>query len=106
MTRGVAPDKIWAGPSEDDKGVFWDVGHWDADYDENCIEYIRKDISDVRIEELEEALKTARDYVSDFSTGLIWILRSDEKVLKRFDSDLPKEDLERINMVLGVLPND
>jgi hypothetical protein len=41
-----APEKIWAGPSEDDKGVFWDIGHWDADYDAKCIEYTRSDIAD------------------------------------------------------------
>jgi hypothetical protein len=53
-----APETIWAGPSEDDKGVFWDVGHWDADYDAKCTEYTRTDISQTRVTELEAALKS------------------------------------------------
>ena len=36
-----APERIYAGPSVDDKGVFWDVGHWDKEPDEGCIEYVR-----------------------------------------------------------------
>jgi hypothetical protein len=53
-----------------------------------------------RIVHLEDALKTARDYVSDFSSGYIWILGPDGKVMRKFDSVMPKEDLERINSVL------
>jgi hypothetical protein len=49
-----APETIWAGPSEDDKGVFWDVGHWDADYDAKCIAYTRTGISQAKIAELYE----------------------------------------------------
>ena len=35
-----APERIWAGPSWDDKGECWDAGHWDADADPKCIPYI------------------------------------------------------------------
>jgi hypothetical protein len=56
-----APETIWAGPSQDDKGVFWDVGHWDADYDEKCIEYTRTDVAQARIAQLEADLATARN---------------------------------------------
>jgi hypothetical protein len=61
MTRGVAPEKLWAGPSEDDKGVFWDVGHWDADYDENCIEYIRADIVTLMLDVMVCRIKLHED---------------------------------------------
>jgi hypothetical protein len=52
-----APEKIWAGPSVDEKGVFWDVGHWDADFDADCTSYTRTDVADARIKELEDELK-------------------------------------------------
>lgn len=60
-----APEKIWAGPSEDDKGVFWDVGHWDADFDADCTQYTRTDLGEARITELETALKSVLKAVDD-----------------------------------------
>jgi hypothetical protein len=51
-----APETIWAGPSEDDKGVFWDVGHWDADFDKDCIEYTRTDKAQAQVEGFQERI--------------------------------------------------
>jgi hypothetical protein len=42
MTK--APETIWVGPSRDDKGEFWDVGHWDSEPDPNCVPYVPRDL--------------------------------------------------------------
>jgi hypothetical protein len=68
----------------------------------DMIEYLKS--NQARIAELEAALKTARDYVSDFSSGNIWILGHGGAVLTRFESDMPKADLERINAALKAKP--
>jgi len=87
-----APEKIWAGPSEDDKGVFWDIGHWDADYDAKCIEYTRSDIADT--------LRNERDaHRSDsWALGAIRAQLTDE--VARL-----KVELERIEKINGLAHN-
>jgi hypothetical protein len=85
-----APDNIWAGPSEDDKGVFWDVGHWDADFDKGCVKYLRYDkhrayMADMRaayygsceqIDEYKEKSETDKARIGELEAALTAMIHS------------------------------
>jgi hypothetical protein len=61
-----ASEIIWAGPSEDDNGVLWDVGHWGADFDENCIKYIRYDKHTAYMADMRAAYYGSCDQIDEY----------------------------------------
>ena len=72
-----APERVWAWPSADDRGWYAaecsyevNLGLWGSPLCDLQTEYIRVDLHEARVKELEEALSWYEQTVREFATAM------------------------------------